>query len=214
VSTRTRRDAPTYIVLLELGLCRLRPLKLCDYCYYYNNRQDASPDDSSQVSSLLMPTSLPSTRARIRLLNDHYDTCSCGTRAIHLQYLMNKGPPAKDAELENALHTALDVYEEALEKTRSCTSGGPYFMGDAFTLADAHVVPFVLRLIVSLRHFKGGYEVLPRDRFPRLLQQWYSACAARPSVRAVTPSDEQTIIEVYRKFVERDYSFGGLNQNT
>ena len=116
---------------------------------------------------------------------------------------MNKEPD-KDLELQETLHTSLDVYEEALQ-----TNGGPYLMGEDFTLADVHLLPFFSRLVVSLRHFKD-YAV-PPGRFSRLLA-WYLACMARPSVQTVSPSDER-IVEVYQKFVQQDYSFDGLNTN-
>jgi len=148
----------------------------------------------------LMP-SLPAQRAKLRLINDHYDSV---VGPAQFTYLMNKDP-AKDAELREALEKSLDYLEQTL-----ASHSGPFFLGDAFTVADAHVAPFFLRLMVSLRHFKDGYEV-PVERFPRLLQ-WHRNCAERPSVRAATPTDER-IIDVYRKFVAVDYAFGGLNKN-
>mmetsp|Transcript_20520 Transcript_20520/g.29766 ORF Transcript_20520/g.29766 Transcript_20520/m.29766 type:complete len:298 (+) Transcript_20520:116-1009(+) len=147
----------------------------------------------------LMPRA-PSERANIRLLNDHYDTV---VGPAQFTFLMNKDSE-KDEELENAMEKSLDVYEETLKN-----SGGPFLIGESFTLADVHILPFVLRLIVSLRHFKS-YE-LPRKRYPLLLR-WYELCSARKSVQEAARSEER-IIEVYKMFVERDYAFGGLNKN-
>jgi Glutathione S-transferase len=96
------------------------------------------------------------------------------------------------------------VYEEALEK-----SGGPYFLGNQFTLADLHILPFIQRLVVSLRHWKG-YS-LPQDKFSRLLD-WFSLCLERESVKKSSMDDEK-IIRVYQRFMDANYSFGGLNQN-
>lgn len=171
---------------------------ICDeyLCDYYNAIN--SMDESKHQN--LMPAS-PSVRARIRLLNDHYDTI---VAPAQFTFLMNKDSD-KDRELAEALHTSLEVYEDALK-----ASGGPFFMGSKLTLADVHVVPFFLRLVVSLRHFKA-YEIPRGERFSRLLQ-WYATCSVRESVQAVAPSEER-IVEVYKTFVEMEYSFGGLNQN-
>lgn len=139
-------------------------------------------------------------RALMRLLNDHIDT-QLGPAQYTL--LMNDDPD-KDYELERNLEDALDILQTAL-----ITRGGPYLMGKHFTLADAHVLPFFLRLVVSLKHFKG-YEI-PADEFAVLLE-WYAVCSERDSVKAVSKSDEK-IVDVYQKFIDMKYSFGGLNQN-
>lgn len=139
-------------------------------------------------------------KAAMRLLNDHVDTC---LGPAQYTFLMNSDPD-KDVELQQKLHEALHFLQTAL-----VARGGPYLMGKHFTLADAHVLPFFLRLIVSLKHFKG-YEI-PSDEFAVLLD-WYSLCSERESVQAVAKSDTQ-IIEVYQRFVDMKYSFGGLNTN-
>ena len=116
---------------------------------------------------------------------------------------MNKDAD-KDRELSADLEEALMMYEEHLEKT-----GGPFLIGEYFTLADVHVLPFMLRLVVSLRQFKQ-YEV-PAEKFPKLLK-WYDMCSERDSVQAASLTDEK-IHELYSMFLDIDYSFGGLNKN-
>jgi glutathione S-transferase len=170
---------------------------LCDYYEY--SREDSGGSDSEARQGLLPRA--PSMRARMRLLNDHYDTV---VGKAQFTYLMNKEDGDMDKELAEALNTSLDVYETALAE-----NGGPYLLGAHFTLADVHLAPFFVRLVVSLRHFKQ-YEV-DTARFPRLLA-WYERCATRESVQAAAPSAER-IVEVYKMFVERDYAFGGLNKN-
>lgn len=151
------------------------------------------------VQQTLMPND-PMQRAIIRLLNDHCDTMFTKTQ---FTYLMNKDIE-KDKELVTAMEDALLMYEEQLEK-----SGGPFLMGEHFTLSDIHVLPFILRLVVSLEHFKN-YE-LPGDKFPKFLA-WYELCSKRQSVMAAALTEEK-IIELYNMFVKMDYEFGGLNQN-
>jgi len=170
---------------------------LCDY-YGSQIRADDGSGESGGPKNL-MPAS-PSERARIRLLNDHSHNV---VGPAQFTFLMNKDA-SRDEELNEALNASLDTYDDALK-----ASGGPFLMGESFTLTDVHFAPFFLRLLVSLRHFKE-YEI-PGARFTRLLR-WHDTCSARESVRAVAPSGER-IIEVYNKFVEADYEFGGLNQN-
>jgi glutathione S-transferase len=147
----------------------------------------------------LMPVD-PSDRAALRLLNDIVDT-QMGTSMF--TFLMNKDA-TKDPDFIESLENALTMLQESL-----VTRGGPYLMGGEFTLADVHVLPFFLRMVVSLNHFKS-YEV-PKEKFSRLLD-WFDVCSERESVRAAGKSEEE-IIKVYRRFVEVDYSFGGLNKN-
>lgn len=147
----------------------------------------------------LMPI-IPSERAALRLLNDHVDNALFPAQ---FTFLMNKDTK-KDSELIEQLETALGVLEKAL-----VSSKGPYLMGETFSMADIHVLPFFLRLTISLKHFKG-YEI-PADRFSHLLA-WYDLCSQRNSVMQAARSEDE-IIKVYNRFVELDYAFGGLNKN-
>jgi glutathione S-transferase len=153
----------------------------------------------TRPNSTLMPTDAVS-RAQVRLLNDHCDTV---LTPAQFTFFMNKNAD-KDRELSADLEEALMMYEEHLEKT-----GGPFLIGEYFTLADVHVLPFMLRLVVSLRQFKQ-YEV-PAEKFPKLLK-WYDMCSERDSVQAASLTDEK-IHELYSMFLDIDYSFGGLNKN-
>jgi len=88
-------------------------------------------------------------------------------------------------------------------------NGGPFLLGKEFTLSDIHIFPFILRLIVTLRHFKK-YE-LPKEKFSNLLS-WFHTCSQRETVKRTIISDEK-IIEIYSRFLQIDYKFGGLNEN-
>ena len=116
---------------------------------------------------------------------------------------MNKNEE-KDDELCAEMESALGTYEDALVESK-----GPYLLGKDFTLADLHVLPFLQRLVITLKHWKN-YE-LPKDKFPNLLL-WLNACLSRESVKESSMSKEKTI-EVYTRFVDADYQFGGLNKN-
>ena len=116
---------------------------------------------------------------------------------------MNKDD-ATDEELCTEMEEALRIYEEALVESK-----GPYLLGEEFTIADLHVLPFIQRLTITLKHWKD-YE-LPVGKFPKLLA-WVQTCLERESVKQTSMTREKTI-EVYSRFVEKDYNFGGLNKN-
>ncbi|KAL3794756.1 hypothetical protein HJC23_012766 [Cyclotella cryptica] len=148
----------------------------------------------------LMPPSDPLLRAKIRLWNDHCDNIFAKTQ---FTFLMNKDE-SNDASLRADMENALLMYEEIL-----ADCGGPYLLGDHFSLADIHLFPFIQRMTVTLKHWKG-YE-LPGEKFPKLLS-WFENCSKRESVKQ-SSMEENKIIEVYKRFVEADYKFGGLNTN-
>ena len=174
-----------YAVVYESAICNEF---LCDYATTILKQQHT-----------LMPTD-PFLKAKIRLLNDHCDNIFAKTQ---FTYLMNKDVE-KDEELCAEMEGALGEYEEALVKSK-----GPYLLGGEFTLADVHVLPFLQRLVITLKHWKD-YE-LPKEKFPKL-SKWIDACLGRESVQKSSMSKEKTI-EVYERFVGNNYNFGGLNKN-
>ena len=60
--------------------------------------------------------------------------------------------------------------------------GGPYFLGEEFSLVDCVFTPFLERMAASLPYFKG-FEVRC-DRYPGLLR-WYEAMDGRESYRGL-----------------------------
>ena len=171
---------------------------ICDeyLCDLYNRQHS---DDSGSYTPLLMPND-PMQRAKIRLLNDQCDTI---LNVAFFTFLMNKDE-SKEDEMKDKLDKILEEYEKTLK-----SNGGPYLMGAEFTLADVHVLPFFMRLFVSLRAFKN-YHVT-EEKYP-LLVKWFEVCSERESVKISTVPDER-IIEAYKRFMDVDYSFGGLNKN-
>lgn len=143
----------------------------------------------------LLPTD-PFDKSKMELLNDHADNTLIPSI---FTYLMGKEKNNND--LRDKMEEGFGIFERTLEE-----SGGPYLLGDQFTLADVHLVPFMYRMDVALKHFKN-YEV-NKEKFPKLLD-WYKTCRKRNSVyRAECTSG--AIIENFRHFIEIDYDFGGL----
>eukprot|EP00956_Cyclotella_meneghiniana_P041196 scaffold218443_cov83-Cyclotella_meneghiniana.AAC.1 len=174
-------------IIYESGICNEF---LCDYASMTLGKQHQ-----------LLPESDPLIRAKIRLWNDHCDTVYSKTQ---FTFLMNKHDQ-KNMELKDEMENALLFYEDILEN-----SDGPYFIGEQFSIADIHLFPFIQRMVVTLKHWKG-YE-MPADKFPNMIN-WIKKCSERESVK-LSSMGEDRIIEVYSKFIEVDYQFGGLNKNT
>ena len=140
----------------------------------------ARDQNDKKHASLLMPTS-SSDRARLRLLIDMFDK---DVFPPVREFIMNEDV-TKDEKLEAACKNALQMLEDAIL--------GTYFLSDDFTLADIHVVPFLMRWRAQLQYAKH-YNL--ESNFPSLAQ-WYGRCQLRESVRTATISDEK-IIEVHK----------------
>lgn len=151
---------------------------------------------SERESGRLMPRGA-AARARLRLWNDHLDSALAPAQ---FTFLMSR-EEEKEAEAREALEKALQYYEDNLV--------APYLMGDDFSLADIHALPFFERLVVSLRHFKG-FEI-DAAKYPRLVR-WMETAMAQPSFLA-TKRDEEDLKAIYERFLSADYKFGGLNKN-
>ena len=160
-----------------------------------------TPSADDEGAWKLMPMT-PKDRAALRLLNDHVDNKL--NPAVYT-FLMNKDSE-QEPKLIDELENALTVLQDSL-----VSRGGPYLMGKDFSLADIHVLPFFLRMKVALKHFKGYDLSSRRDKFGPLLD-WYDRCSQRDSVQRTSKSDE-VINQVYRRFIEANYAFGGLNKN-
>jgi glutathione S-transferase len=86
---------------------------------------------------------------------------------------------ADAAAAASGLDEALKWLDGALDPA------GPYALGSDFTIADAAMAPFALRL--SVLEPLVGYA--PPSGLPRF-EAWRAACAARPSVKATMQPPE------------------------
>jgi len=103
------------------------------------------------------------------------------------------------AEAGVAQDRLLAALREALEKLEAQVSrtGGPFFAGSRFSLADAAYAPFFRRWRVVERSGRGGSALL--ERVPAVAA-WAEALAAHPSVRAAEPV---AFAERYKSLVEQ-----------
>jgi glutathione S-transferase len=88
----------------------------------------------------------------------------------------------------DALARRLGTLRDALAKLERevARSGGPYFLGEAFTLVDAAYAPFLRRW--RMGETWGGPEARLLSAFPSV-SAWADALLARPSVKQAAPEE-------------------------
>jgi glutathione S-transferase len=159
----------------------------------------------------LMPAD-PHQRAAVRIFNkliDEYVHNSCtiltfatafrpwfaGLSAAEIEKRLAKAPSKKRTEykVDVALHgleskfvrEALDHHLKLLQLMDAALQRGPWLAGGQFSLADAAVIPYILRL-----------DLLKLDRlFGEATRNWYARMRDRPSVKKemlerMTPQDK------------------------
>ncbi len=159
----------------------------------------------------LMPQD-PHQRAAVRQFNkmiDEYVHNSCsiltfatafrpwlgGLTAEQIDQRLAKSPNKKRVEHKRdvALHgleskfvrEALDYHLKLLKMMDQALARGPWLAGEQFSLADAAVIPYILRL-----------DLLKMDKlFKESIKGWYARMRARPSVKKemlerMTPQDK------------------------
>jgi glutathione S-transferase len=125
--------------------------------------------------SLLPPH--PATRAAARLACRKTDDAF-----VPPFYRLMRGGQTPEAEKADkaALLAAIEWLEERAD------ANGPFYCGEHFSIADAAIIPFFLRLFEL--QARTGFE-LPA-RCGRLIR-WYTACADRESVVATLASPDE-----------------------
>ncbi|KAL3925867.1 MAG: hypothetical protein SGILL_000116 [Bacillariaceae sp.] len=168
-------------VVYESAICNEY---LCDLVAGENEAASNSSTNASKKlpNSDLFPNLSPKFRSQIRLWNDQFDKVIFPkVRA----YILNEDTEV-DQKLRQECCEALELLQGGIK--------GPYCFGENFAVADAHVVPFVMRWLAQLKHIKG-LDLRDEPRFVHLCE-WYDACQARGSVQKAT-IDEETIVRVH-----------------
>ncbi|ORX73311.1 glutathione S-transferase [Linderina pennispora] len=106
-------------------------------------------------------------------------------------------------EQKQASDTLLDGIKkvnDALAKQWTSTSGkgGPFWLGDRFSIVEVNTASFVNNLLVIPKHYRGF--VLPQTDEYAAFNRWVGAIYAHPEFTRVQPADE-TIIKAAAKFV-------------
>ncbi|OIW31211.1 glutathione S-transferase [Coniochaeta ligniaria NRRL 30616] len=187
---------PTLAVPVSGDKKDLRPLYestvICEYL------EEAYPDSGPR----LLPQGDSYERARCRLWIDHV-----GSRIVPAWYKLMQHTDDKPYSIQEAregLHKHLKAFaKEMLEHG----SGGPWFLGDRFSLADVALVPWAQRLWL-IDHYKPGGVGIPKngergedEAVWGRWDTWLEAALERKSVRE-TASDEKEYIAIYKRYAE------------
>lgn len=145
------------------------------------NASTSSPPPSTSASpppSLLPPH--PATRAEARLAAKRFDE-----KFVPPFYALLRGGLSKEEQKRQK-----DILTKELEWLEAhADAAGPYYNGAHFSMADAALIPFFLRMF-ELKA-RSGFEIPARCE---KLIRWYGACASRASVIGTLntpPGDEE-----------------------
>jgi len=163
---------------------------ICEYL------DDAYPDSGPR----LLPAGDAYERARCRLWIDHI-----GSRVVPAFYKLLQHTPDKAyslAEAREQLHGHLKAFAREMEP-----EGGPWFLGDQFSLVDVMLAPWAKRLFL-IDHYKEGGVGIPAkgqrgddEEVWARWERWAEAVGERESVKQ-TWSDEEKYIEAYKRYAD------------
>ena len=134
-------------------------------------------------------------RARCRLWIDHV-----ATRIVPAFYRLLQHTPEKPYSVSEARAELVKHIETFVREMDS--EGGPWFLGDKFSLVDVALAPWAKRLFI-IDHYKDGGSGVPGgdgevwERWGK----WFDAVQERQSVKD-TWSDDEAYIKVYKRYAD------------
>ncbi|KAI1099560.1 putative glutathione-S-transferase theta, GST [Jackrogersella minutella] len=147
-------------------------------------------------------------RARCRLWIDHV-----GNKIIPGFYRFIQHTPEKEYSIEEARSNFLGhiktLVTEMLENESGGEGGGPWFLGERFSLVDIMLAPWAKRLFL-IDHYKPGGLGIPaagqaggdeEEKIWARWRKWFDAITSRQSVKDTWSDDEQYIV-AYRRYAE------------
>lgn len=157
--------------------------------------------DESVHGPRLLPED-PYERARCRLWIDHAGKIVAGFYKV-LQHTPGSSSYSTE-EARESLHGPIRTFVKEMTE-----DGGPWFLGERFSLVDVTLAPWARRLWL-LDHFKPGGAGIPatgegsdedEERVWRRWRLWVDAILARESVVG-TSSDDEAYIGVYQRYAD------------
>lgn len=164
-------------------------LVVCEYL------DEAYPDED-KYGPRLLPTDAYQ-RARCRLWIDHI-----ATRIVPGFYKLIQHTPDKAYSIGD---TRKEFLEHIKTFVKEMDTGGPWFLGNRFSLVDIMLAPWAKRLFL-IDHYKPGgvgIDQLKDDGEETWARwhKWFDAIVERPSILDTWSADEQ-YIEAYRRYAE------------
>ncbi|KAJ2974981.1 hypothetical protein NUW58_g8486 [Xylaria curta] len=135
-------------------------------------------------------------RARCRLWIDHV-----GSKIVPGFYRLLQHTPEKEYSISEARAKFLDAIKTFVKEM---DDGGPWFLGERFSLVDIMLAPWAKRLFL-IDHYKPGGVGIPGtgedEEVWRRWRVWFEAIAARKSVLDTWSADEM-YVQAYRRYAE------------
>jgi glutathione S-transferase len=163
-------------------------------CEYLNEVYD----DEGTHGPNLLPRD-PYQRARCRVWIDFVSSRIVPSFYRWLQHLPEKNYSIEEVREEFLGH--LKTFVKEMDQT------GPFFMGEMFSLVDACLAPWLVRLFL-IDHYKPGGLGIPDDGkggenedLWRRWRVWADAVGGRKSVKE-TSSEREMYIHVYQRYAE------------
>lgn len=164
---------------------------ICEYL-------DEAFADESKYGPRLLPGDVYE-RARTRLWIDHVNSRIVPSFYRFLQHTPDKGHSIGDVRKEFLGHLKAFV--------KDMDDGGPWFLGDRFSLADVMLAPWAKRLFL-IDYYKPGGVGIPEageggDDEPiwSRWRVWRDAIFERDSVKRTWSEDDQ-YVDVYKRYAE------------
>ncbi|KAL2755406.1 hypothetical protein ACRALDRAFT_2041781 [Sodiomyces alcalophilus JCM 7366] len=154
--------------------------------------------DTTEYGPRFLPGD-PYERARCRLWIDHINT-----RIVPAFYRFIQQDPSDKSALAEV---RADFLEQLRLLVREMDDRLPYFLGEDFSLVDAMLAPWAVRLFI-IDHYKPGGVGIPAFEHGGENEQdwdrwrgWFDAIRERKSVKG-TMSDAASYIEVYKRYAD------------
>ncbi|KAI1819340.1 glutathione S-transferase [Xylaria intraflava] len=197
------RKAPEFLALNPRGLVPTlavparKPLYesavICEYL------DEAYGDDAVALLPRGAGADVAYVRARCRLWIDHVSG-----KIVPGFYRLLQHTPGKEYSLEEARAGLLG---HILAFVREMDEGGPWFLGERFSLVDVMLAPWAKRLFL-VDHYKAGGVGIPEkgkggvdEEVWGRWRRWFDAITARQSV-VDTWSDEEMYVKAYERYAD------------
>ncbi|KAI0398942.1 glutathione S-transferase [Xylaria palmicola] len=169
---------------------------ICEYL------DEAYGDEAAHGAPLLPRGTTPRAayeRARCRLWIDHV-----GTKIVPAFYKLLQHTPGKDYGADEARG---DLLRHVKTLAGEMAGGGPWFLGERFSLVDVVLAPWAKRLFL-IDHYKHGGTGIPAEgaggedeEVWKRWRVWFNAVTTRRSVLD-TWSDDEMYIQAYKRYAD------------
>ncbi|TGJ80418.1 hypothetical protein E0Z10_g8344 [Xylaria hypoxylon] len=160
---------------------------------------DEAYDDEATYGKSLLPSGNAYERARCRLWIEHV-----GSKIVPGFYKLLQHTPEKGYSIEEARGNLLGQIKTFVKEM---DAGGPWFLGERFSLVDVVLAPWAKRLFL-IDHYKPGGVGIPAEGTAgedeevwKRWRVWLGAITKRKSVVETWSADEM-YIEAYKRYAE------------